>query len=108
MSKYNLMNKLKLLAVSEPGILDDENYRPCVGHKDNLENLRLAFEDNAVCLMEVVLKSTGERVAALCAAVRSEAGDVSFTPFAIMLNGNPYELLDTSVRELSTLTSHEA
>jgi hypothetical protein len=82
-----------MLAVSEEGILDDDNYRPCVGHKDNLENLHLAFADDAMCLVEVVLKATGERVAALCAAVQSEDGDVSFTPFAIMLNGNPYELL---------------
>lgn len=87
------MNKPSILAVSEPGILDDENYRPCLGHKKNLETLRLAFEDDAMCLMEVVLKATGERVAALCAAVRSADGEVSFTPFAIMLNGDPYELL---------------
>ena len=93
------MNKPTILAVSEPGILDDENYSPCVGHKDNLENLRLAFEDDAMCLMEVVLKATGERVAALCAAVQSADGDVSFTPFAIMLNGNPYDLLEPHTNE---------
>lgn len=88
------MNKKTILAVSEPGILDDANYRPCVGHRDNLENLRLAFEDDAVCLLEVVLKATGERVAALCAAVKHADGSVALTPFAIMLNGNPYELLE--------------
>jgi hypothetical protein len=88
------MNKLKLLAVSEKGILDDDNYRPCIGHKDNLQALREAFEENVVCLMEVTLKATGERVAALCTAAQYEDGDVSFTPFAIMLNGNPFALLD--------------
>ena len=82
-----------ILAVSEPRILDDENYHPCVAHGHNLETLRRAFEDDAVCLMEVVLNATGERAAAVCAAVKDAAGYVSFTPFAIMLNGNPFELL---------------
>jgi hypothetical protein len=58
--------------------------------------LKKAFEEDAVCLMEVTLKATGERVAALCAAVRHEDNTASFAPFAIMLNGNPFELLDSS------------
>ncbi len=83
-----------MLAISETGNLDDENYRPCEGHANNLETLRRAFEADAVCLLEVTLKATGERCAAICAAVGSEDGsETSFVPFAIMLNGNPYELL---------------
>ena len=88
-----MTTKPTILAISEPGALDDENYHPCVAHGHNLETLRRAFEDGSVCLLEVVLNATGERAAAVCAAVKDEDGYVSFTPFAIMLNGNPFELL---------------
>ena len=94
-----LMPKPTILAVSEPGILDDESYRPCAAHKENLKTLERAFEDGSVCLMEVTLKSTGERVAAICAASRTGDDEVSFTPFAIMLNGNPCELLEPPANE---------
>lgn len=100
MNQSNQMaTKPTILAVSEPGILDDESYRPCVGNKESLRTLKRALEDGSVCLMEVTLKATGERVAAICAASQTGDDEMSFTPFAIMLNGNPYELLEPPANE---------
>lgn len=86
----------KPLAVSSVGVLDDPDYRPCKAHAENLNTLTQIFGDSAVCLLEVTLKATGERVAAICGTTESE-GQNDLVPFAIMLNGNPYELLDPPV-----------
>lgn len=42
--------------------------------------------------MEVTIAATGERVAAIC-AVQMNGDEFEFVPFAVMPNGNPYELL---------------
>ena len=64
------------------------------GHKANLETLKRAFHTDDVGLVECQLKSTGEKVAVLCAFQTEEDGEISFIPFAMMFNGNPYELLN--------------
>lgn len=62
-------------------------------HKPNFETLQEAFANGDVALMECQLKSTGESVAVVV-AVNREDKDFSFVPFAMMFNGNPYELLN--------------
>ena len=44
--------------------------------------------------MECQLAATGEEVAVICAANRQKDGDVEFAPFAMLFNGNPYEMLN--------------
>ena len=61
------------------------------GHKANFETLQKAFNNGDVALMECQLAATGEPVAVLCAANRRPDGEVEFTPFAMMFNGNPSE-----------------
>jgi hypothetical protein len=75
-------------AVSEPGI-EDPDYRPVKGHKRNLQTILKAANAGDLGLVECQLVSTGERVAVLCAKTE----DSQVVPFAILLNGNPYELL---------------
>lgn len=70
----------------------DELYRPCKAHSANLEQLRKAMIAGNVALLEVTVKATGERVAAIC-ALNQQGTDREFVPFAVMLNGDPYELL---------------
>jgi hypothetical protein len=62
-------------------------------HSKNFETLQRAFALNAVCLLECKRIDTGEVVAVLCAMNHEENGDISFTPFAQLFNGNPYEML---------------
>jgi hypothetical protein len=62
-------------------------------HAPNLETLKKAFANGDVALMECKVAATGEVVAALCAVGREEDGSNTMTPFAVFLNGNPFELL---------------
>lgn len=82
-------------AVSDPGVITPD-YRPCVGHQENLTTILRAAGDGNLALMECTLRSTGERVAVLTAMARSRK-EVAATPLAVLLNGNPYELLESPV-----------
>lgn len=62
-------------------------------HKPNFETLREAFENGDVALLECQLKTTGESVAVVV-AVNRDGGEFGFVPFAMMFNGNPYEMLN--------------
>ena len=62
-------------------------------HKSNFDTLRQAFENGDVALLECQLKSTGESVAVVT-AINDNGDDYGFVPFAMMFNGNPYELLN--------------
>jgi hypothetical protein len=65
-------------------------------HATNLETLREAFKQNAVCVMECRRKSDGATVALLC-AVGWDGKEYAFSPFAEMVNGNPFDLYDPPV-----------
>lgn len=60
-------------------------------HKKNFETLQQAFAQGDVALLEVQRVSDGKSVAAIVTVGR-EDGDYTFTPFAIMVEGNPFEL----------------
>ena len=64
------------------------------GHKDNFQTLVDAFQNNDVALMECQLSATGEAVAVICAANRMPDGEIEFAPFAMLFNGNPYEMVN--------------
>lgn len=72
--------------------IEDQPERPCKAHSKNFETLQRAFKNGDVCLLECTMKSTGERVATIC-AVTFDGSEYQFAPFAVMLNGNPYEML---------------
>lgn len=59
----------------------------------NFDSIKRAFENGDVTLLECQLKSTGETVAVIT-AVNQEDEEFSFVPFAVMINGNPYEMLN--------------
>lgn len=65
-----------------------------VGHRKNFETLQQAFLAGDVALLECRLSATGEEVPVLCAANRAPDGSVEFAPFAMLFNGNPYEILN--------------
>jgi hypothetical protein len=70
-------------------------------HKDNFLTLMRAFQNNAVMLVECIMKDTGEHVAAICTIspvdpdADMEAPDTEYdiAPFAVFLNTNPFETL---------------
>lgn len=59
----------------------------------NFKTLSKAFAAGDVALLDVRRRSDGKSVAAIVAVGR-DGEDYTFTPFATMVEGNPFELFD--------------
>lgn len=57
----------------------------------NFDTLTRAFNAGDVALLEVKRKEGGSLAAAIC-TVSADGGIYSLTPFAVMVEGNPFEL----------------
>ena len=69
--------------------------KPAKAHKANLDTLATVFADGNEGLVETKLRvniPAGSVVAAL-AGIAFDGDEYGITPFAIMINGNPFELL---------------
>lgn len=64
-----------------------------IGTKANFETLGAAFDRDDVALLEGRRVSDGEIVALVC-TVHMNDDEYILTPFAEMINGNPYEMYD--------------
>jgi hypothetical protein len=73
--------------------LPPEVEKPAKAHAANLKTIIRAAKDGALAVLEVRERATGRTRAALVAINRS-AAEFEFVPFALMLDGNPYEQLD--------------
>jgi len=62
-------------------------------HTTNLETIQKAAEEDNLAVVECRKKSTGETVAMLC-AVGFDGEEYCITPFAEMVDGNPFELYE--------------
>lgn len=63
-------------------------------HGTNLSTILRAAGDGRLALLEVRERATGATRVALVAVGDDGAGGFEFTPFALMIDGNPFELLD--------------
>jgi hypothetical protein len=63
------------------------------GHEKNLETLQRAFDNGDAGLAEVRERATGKTRVALCTIHTIDNG-YQITPFALMIDGNPYEQLN--------------
>lgn len=88
LKKENMYFERNVLPLTEQTIVQK--------HSKNFETLKRVFNDNNAALMECTLKSTGEKVAVICAIVE-DGEDYITTPFAMFFNSNPYELLEPPV-----------
>lgn len=59
-------------------------------HSDNFETLSTAFNRGEVCLLESIRKEDNQKVVLLC-AVAYDGKNYNLTPFAEMVNCNPFE-----------------
>jgi hypothetical protein len=84
----------------------DKNERICIQQAPNFETLKQAFKNEDVGLMECEvdvdqLFKKGDRVAVICAVQKDPVTRMTeFTPFAVMFNGNPFELLKSGIEVL--------
>lgn len=66
--------------------------------RKNFDTLSRAFQDGSAALLEVQRVSDHKRVSAIC-AVGFDGETYSFTPFAILVEGNPFELFNPPLSE---------
>ena len=71
----------------------DPDWRITKAHSKNFNTLLDAVKARRVCLMDCVLKATGEHVAVITLTNDAGNGDTGFVPMAMFFNGNPYEML---------------
>jgi len=75
-------------------------------HKRNFAAIVQAARDGNVAVVAVKRKTTCEEAAALCAICHEPDGRSTFVPFAIMVDGNPFEdyelLLPDSITKPAT------
>lgn len=62
---------------------------------ENFKTLGRAFDNEDTALVEMVRKSTGKKVAVICAvSTNPENGEYYLAPFAVMINGDPFEMFE--------------
>lgn len=71
-------------------------------HVKNFKTLMTASDHGDVALMDCRLRATGEPVAVIC-AINQQGDEFQFVPFALMFNGNPYELVDPPPSDLTAI-----
>lgn len=62
--------------------------------KANFHMLETAAKAGDTCIMDARDKATGKSVVLVCAAQHEADNSISMVPFAVMINGNPYEMYD--------------
>lgn len=88
--------------MTQPGCEVD---RPVKAHTANLKTILQAAKCGNLGLVECQLRQTGEKVAVLMAFGR-KGDETTLTPFAVLFNGNPYEMLNPPAPEGGFLESH--
>ena len=68
-------------------------------HAQNLNTIIEAAKAGNLALLEVQDRKTGKPRAALVAVNRLATGEYEFVPFALMIDGNPYEQLNPPLPE---------
>lgn len=65
----------------------------CKAHSANLETIIRAAKHGQLALVECRNKATGE-IEAVLSAIGFDGSEYVITPFAALVNGNPYEVWD--------------
>ena len=64
------------------------------GDRHNFDTLLRAASDGALALVSAVRKANQNPVALVCAMHQNEDDTITPVPFAVMVEGNPFELFD--------------
>ena len=66
----------------------------CRGDRMNFDTLLRAAEDGALALVSAIRKADQQPVALVCAMQQNEDDTITPVPFAVMVDGNPFELFE--------------
>ena len=64
------------------------------GDKANFAQLQRAAKNRQLALVSAIRKSDGANVALVCAMQMNDDDTITPVPFAVMVEGNPFELFD--------------
>ena len=64
------------------------------GDRRNFDTLLRAADDGALALVSAIRRADQQPVALVCAMQQNEDETVTPVPFAVMVEGNPFELFD--------------
>ena len=64
------------------------------GDQVNFETLLRAANDGAVALVSAIRKADQHPIALVCAMQTNDDDTITPVPFAVMVEGNPFELFD--------------
>jgi hypothetical protein len=64
------------------------------GDRTNFQTLLCAADDGALALVSAVRKADQQPVALVCAMQTNPDDTITPLPFAVMVEGNPFELFD--------------
>jgi hypothetical protein len=64
------------------------------GDRANFQTLLRAADDGALALVSAIRKAVKQPVALACAMQQNDDGTITPVPFAVMVEGNPFELFE--------------
>ena len=64
------------------------------GDRANFQTLLRAADDGALALVSAIRKADQQPVALVCAMQQNEDETITPVPFAVMVEGNPFELFE--------------
>ena len=64
------------------------------GDRTNFETLLRAANDGALALVSAIRKSDQQSVALVCAMQTNDDDTITPVPFAVMVEGNPFDLFE--------------
>lgn len=67
------------------------------GDRMNFDTLLRAASDGALALVSAIRKSDQRRVALVCAMQTNDDDTITPMPFAVMVEGNPFELFEDPI-----------
>jgi len=64
------------------------------GDRTNFDTLLRAADDGALALVSAIRRADQQPVALVCAMQQNEDNTITPVPFAVMVEGNPFDLFD--------------
>jgi hypothetical protein len=64
------------------------------GYKENFNTLQRAAGQGDLALVSAIRKADQKPVALVCAMQRNEGGTITPVPFAVMVEGDPFQLFE--------------
>ncbi len=79
--------------------------RPLNGYHNNFNTMMAAAGNGDLALVSAIRKADNKPVALVCAMRRNADGSVTPVPFAVMVEGNPFDLFEDPTVSCEAITA---